>query len=70
MVARFALRCIDPDVVLNPLLGLPRNMPCPCGAKEKWKRCCLLLTKKYIRKEHLPEYKRAMAQALAGERAW
>lgn len=25
----------------NPLAGVNRNGPCPCGSGRKWKRCCL-----------------------------
>lgn len=25
----------------NPLMSYPRNLPCPCGAKVKFKKCCL-----------------------------
>ncbi len=54
----------------NPLLGLPRNMACPCASGLKFKRCCLSDTQPYILLEALPEYKEAMATALAGEKAW
>ena len=27
--------------VRNPLLGMPRNRPCYCGADKKFKHCCL-----------------------------
>lgn len=27
--------------VRNPLLGLPRNEPCPCRSGKKFKACCL-----------------------------
>ncbi len=32
----------------NPLLGLPRNDPCPCRSGKKYKVCCLPLQAQYI----------------------
>jgi hypothetical protein len=54
----------------NPLVGLPRNMPCPCGSKVKFKKCCLLDTKPYVPTEALAEYRRTRDEALAGGKAW
>ena len=28
--------------VTNPLRGVGRNDPCPCGSGKKYKKCCLL----------------------------
>lgn len=67
---RMAFRLMSEDLMPNPLLGLPRNMSCPCGSKEKFKKCCLPLTKKFIAKTSLEETKRVMAEALAGKVAW
>jgi hypothetical protein len=30
-----------PGMAWNPLLGLPRNSPCPCGSGLKFKKCHL-----------------------------
>ncbi len=54
----------------NPLVGLPRNMPCPCGSNVKFKKCCLLDTKPYVLTEALADYQRTKDEALAGQRAW
>ncbi len=32
---------LEPGFVLNPMLSLPRNIPCLCGSKIKFKKCCL-----------------------------
>lgn len=67
---RFAFRLADDDYMPNPLLGLPRNMNCPCGSGGKWKKCCLPLAKKFIAKTALEETRRVMAEALEGKVAW
>ena len=30
-----------PQPVVNPLRGIGRNDPCPCGSGKKFKKCCL-----------------------------
>jgi hypothetical protein len=30
-----------PEPVINPLRGIGRNDPCPCGSGRKYKKCCL-----------------------------
>ena len=29
------------EPVKNPLRGVGRNDPCPCGSGKKYKKCCL-----------------------------
>jgi hypothetical protein len=67
---RMGMRLLNDDMMPNPLLGLPRNMQCPCGSGKKFKHCCLALTRKFIRKDALAEHKLVMAEALAGAKAW
>lgn len=63
-------RQLNEALMPNPMLGLPRNMLCPCGSQAKFKKCCLPLTKKFIAKTALEETKRVMAEALEGKVAW
>lgn len=63
-------RLVTEELMPNPLLGLPRNMRCPCGSGGKFKNCCLPLTKRFIAKETLVETRLVMAEALEGRRAW
>jgi len=37
--------------VFNPLRGYPRNKPCFCGSKKKFKKCCLQKMPDTITKE-------------------
>jgi hypothetical protein len=29
------------EPIINPMRGVGRNDPCPCGSGKKYKRCCL-----------------------------
>jgi hypothetical protein len=69
-VKRVAWRQMNEDMMPNPLKGLPRNMRCPCGSGEKFKKCCLPLQKAFIHKDSLAETRRVMAEALEGKTAW
>jgi hypothetical protein len=33
--------CVYETPYVNPLRGIGRNDPCPCGSGKKYKRCCL-----------------------------
>lgn len=46
---------LKPGFAWNPLLTLPRNIPCPCGGGKKFKHC------------HLPNMPRAIPEKLATE---
>lgn len=39
---------IKKGFVANPLLKISRNEKCPCGSKNKFKKCCLDKIVKYI----------------------
>lgn len=70
---RKMLRAVSIDgepMVANPLLSLPRNMACPCGSGDKFKKCCRDLTKRYVRKDALEEYRSTWEAAMSGEVAW
>lgn len=54
----------------NPLMGLPRNMSCPCFSGKKFKVCCLPLTHEYIPGEALEAYRTTCADALQGVWCW
>ena len=32
---------VDPFTFVDPLKGVGRNDPCPCGSGKKFKKCCL-----------------------------
>ena len=40
-----------PGFKFNPLLRLPRKMPCPCQSQKKFKTCCLPKLPPVIRSE-------------------
>lgn len=48
---------LNPGMAWNPLVTLPRNMPCPCDSGKKYKHC------------HLPVMPRAIPEKLAAEYA-
>lgn len=54
----------------NPLLGLQRNMACPCKSGKKWKVCCMPLTRAYIPEPFFEEYAYAHRAAERGDWAW
>ncbi len=56
--------------VWNPLKGLPRNLACPCGSGQKFKKCCLALTNDCIPEDALPAYHRTLELALVGKASW
>lgn len=45
-----------PGYTWNPLLGLPRNRPCPCLSGAKFKQCCLHKLPKAIPIEAAEEF--------------
>jgi len=47
----------------NPLLSLPRNMPCPCGSGRKFKLCHLLTLPKAIPFSMAAQYRKVVKQA-------
>jgi hypothetical protein len=49
----------------NPLLGLPRNMPCPCDSGKKYKHCHLLTMPRAIPIKLAMEYKAGMKNPFA-----
>ncbi len=69
-MGRRAMSIDGEPMVANPLAGLPRNMRCPCGSGEKFKKCCLPLTREYVRKDALEEYRSTWEEAMTGAVAW
>lgn len=69
-MSHYGFRLLNEDMMHNPLRGLPRNMVCPCHSGEKFKKCCLPLTKKYIPKAFLKEYESARDMAITGKKVW
>lgn len=64
---RMCFRLADTDYMPNPLLGLSRNLSCPCGSGLKFKKCCKLLVTRFIRKDYVETYKDFAQRAEAGE---
>lgn len=56
--------------VFNPLCTLPRNMPCPCGGRRKFKQCCLPDLPKIIAESRYDEYEATRRNAIAGIIGW
>lgn len=45
----------------NPLLKIPRNVPCPCDSGKKFKACHLLSMPRVVPQSLADEYKKGMA---------
>lgn len=40
---------LSPGYDWNPFYNFPRNLPCPCGSKKKFKKCCLQKLRRTIK---------------------
>lgn len=51
------------DKVWNPLRRFPRNAPCFCGSKEKFKRCCAEKLADTIHRDHFKKHRATVCAA-------
>lgn len=51
-----------PGHTWNPLLRLPRNMPCPCRSQKKFKVCCLSKLPQAVKIEDAKTYEEQIAK--------
>lgn len=51
-----------PGYQWNPLLGLPRNKPCPCLSGKRFKACCLGRLPKVVADAVAKQYREQMAK--------
>ncbi len=51
---------LKPGYAWNPLLGVDRNIPCPCGSGAKFKKCHLLKMPRAIPEDLAAQYKAAL----------
>lgn len=49
-------------MVWNPLKTLPRNNPCPCQSKKKFKNCCLKTLPDVVPEADAKRYREQMAK--------
>ncbi len=50
----------SPGLTINPLLSIPRNLPCPCDSGRKYKKCHLPTMPYYISQSLAATYQKAM----------